>query len=275
MMKVVFVTKQGWLILLAACIFIIGNVVLLYRFVGRTSVSLADVPRLRGISDKYLKNVVAGGKLGGIAEVVNEMRKRPTKTTVTSKESASKLTLPKDEKEESLVMVSQHIDENHKSTETNGNSIAIEQTVKQSQPIVSSKMDEASPSRVPADEVVAAVLVIACNRPTVKRCLDLLLQYQPSPKQFPIIVSQDCGHQETANVIASYGSRVTHIRQPDLSGVQGVPNNMQSMMGYYKISRHYKWALGQAFDDMGHDTVIVVEDDLDVGELNTVKADFH
>ena len=272
MMKVVFITKQGWLILLASCIFIIGNVVLLYRFVGKTSTSLADVPRLRGISDKYLKNVVAGGKLGGIAEVVNEMRKRPAKsTTVTSKESFSKHTLPKDEKEESLVIVSQHVEENHKSTDTNGNSVATEQRVKQSQTIVSSKMDEVLPSRVPADEVVAAVLVIACNRPTVKRCLDLLLQYQPSAKKFPIIVSQDCGHQETANVIASYGSRVTHIRQPDLSEVQGVPNNMRSMMGYYKISRHYKWAIGQVFDVMGYDTVIVVEDDLDVGELNTVK----
>ena len=30
-------------------------------------------------------------------------------------------------------------------------------------------------------------------------------------------------------------------------------------MGYYKIARHYKWALSQIFDVMHHKAVIVVE----------------
>lgn len=34
------------------------------------------------------------------------------------------------------------------------------------------------------------VLVFACNRVTVTRCLDSLLQYRPDPDLFPIIVSQ-------------------------------------------------------------------------------------
>lgn len=34
------------------------------------------------------------------------------------------------------------------------------------------------------------VLVFACNRVTVSRCLDSLLQYRPDPDLFPIIVSQ-------------------------------------------------------------------------------------
>lgn len=34
------------------------------------------------------------------------------------------------------------------------------------------------------------VLVFACNRITVTRCLDSLLQYRPDPDLFPIIVSQ-------------------------------------------------------------------------------------
>lgn len=34
------------------------------------------------------------------------------------------------------------------------------------------------------------VLVFACNRVSVSRCLDRLIQYRPDPDKFPIIVSQ-------------------------------------------------------------------------------------
>lgn len=42
------------------------------------------------------------------------------------------------------------------------------------------------------DGPVIPVLVLACNRVSVSRCLDQLLQYRPNPDQFPIIVSQVC-----------------------------------------------------------------------------------
>lgn len=269
-MKVVFMTKQGWLILLASCVFIIGNFVLLYRFVSKTSASLVEDARLRELSDRYLDNVAKKGRLKGLANAVQELRKRPGKSTAISNESVDELTLPKDEKKESLSIVSQRVQENHKGgMDTNSKSSVIKQTPDHKQPIMSLKKDIVLPSTEAADEIVAPILVIACNRPTaVKRCLDLLLQHRPSAKQFPIIVSQDCGHQETADVIASHGSKVTHIKQPDLSEVQGAQHHM---MGYYKISRHYKWALGQAFDSMGHDTVIIVEDDLDIGEFCNIR----
>ena len=264
-MRVVFVTKQGWLILLAVCVFLIGNCVLLYRFIGKTST--AEDARLKELSDRYLANV-RGGNLAGIASAVKELQKRPvksaTKNFILSKNHFV-VTLPKDEKRESLVIVySQHAKQNH-----HDDTKIVEQKSEAKQVSISSKKDVVLPSTEAAktSDIVAAVLVIACNRPTVKRCLDLILQYRPSAKHFPIIVSQDCGHQQTADVISSYGSQVKHIKQADLSEVQGVPSNMQSMMGYYKISRHYKWALGQAFDVMGHDTVIIVEDDLDIGKF--------
>ena len=110
-------------------------------------------------------------------------------------------------------------------------------------------------------QIVAAVLVIACNRPEVKRCLDSLLKYRPSEEKFPIVVSQDCGHQETAQVIASYGKIVHFIKHPDLTDINGVAENLK---GYYKLSRHYRWALSQVFDVMDFDTVIIIEDDLEV-----------
>uniref|UniRef100_A0A8C6MBY4 Alpha-1,3-mannosyl-glycoprotein 2-beta-N-acetylglucosaminyltransferase n=1 Tax=Nothobranchius furzeri TaxID=105023 RepID=A0A8C6MBY4_NOTFU len=107
------------------------------------------------------------------------------------------------------------------------------------------------------------ILVIACDRVTVKRSLDKLIQYRPSAELFPIIVSQDCGHSETARVIGSYGNQVTHIRQPDLSDIRVRPEH-RKFQGYYKISRHYRWALNQVFNTFSQSTVVIVEDDLEV-----------
>ncbi|NP_001079358.1 mannosyl (alpha-1,3-)-glycoprotein beta-1,2-N-acetylglucosaminyltransferase S homeolog [Xenopus laevis] len=111
--------------------------------------------------------------------------------------------------------------------------------------------------------LVIPILVVACDRPSVRRCLDSLLKYRPSAEKFPIIVSQDCGHEETGKVIDSYGDAVTHIKQPDLSEV-AVPPEHRKFQGYYKISRHYRWALNQIFKSMGYKAAIVVEDDLEV-----------
>ncbi|XP_039886805.1 alpha-1,3-mannosyl-glycoprotein 2-beta-N-acetylglucosaminyltransferase a [Simochromis diagramma] len=119
------------------------------------------------------------------------------------------------------------------------------------------------PKVTAAPQPVIPILVIACNRVTVKRCLDKLLQHRPSAALHPIIVSQDCGHAETAEVIRSYGNNVTHLKQPDLSDIQVRPEH-KKFKGYYKISRHYHWALNQVFKTLGHSSVVIVEDDLEV-----------
>ncbi|XP_056458481.1 alpha-1,3-mannosyl-glycoprotein 2-beta-N-acetylglucosaminyltransferase a [Gadus chalcogrammus] len=122
---------------------------------------------------------------------------------------------------------------------------------------------QATPPLPDDDGAAIPVLVMACNRPTVKRCLDKLLEYRPSAQRHPIIVSQDCGHVETAEVIRSYGNQVTHLQQPDLSDV-AVRSEHRKFQGYYKISRHYRWALSQVLRTSGHKAVIIVEDDLEV-----------
>ncbi|EDQ86324.1 uncharacterized protein MONBRDRAFT_28515 [Monosiga brevicollis MX1] len=105
---------------------------------------------------------------------------------------------------------------------------------------------------------------MACNRPTVSKALDKLLAYRPSAAKFPIVVSQDCGHAETKATIQRYGQHgVQLIEQPDL-GTPKVERGHQSFVGYYKISRHYKWALTQMFDVKHYDAVIIVEDDLEI-----------
>lgn len=124
------------------------------------------------------------------------------------------------------------------------------------------KTPKPPPSSAEAEPTIA-VLVLACDRSSVRRCLDKLLRYRPSARRFPLIVSQDCGHAETARVIASYGAAVAHIRQPDLSDI-AVPPEHRKFQGYYRISRHYRWALGQVFRTFRYRAAIVVEDDLEV-----------
>lgn len=121
-------------------------------------------------------------------------------------------------------------------------------------------------SPAPSPEPIIPILVIACDRVTVKRSLDKLIQYRPSAELYPIIVSQDCGHAETARVIGSYGDQVMHIRQPDLSDIRVRPEH-RKFQGYYKIARHYRWALSQVFTTLSQSTVVVVEDDLEVSAV--------
>ncbi|XP_059140549.1 alpha-1,3-mannosyl-glycoprotein 2-beta-N-acetylglucosaminyltransferase-like isoform X2 [Physella acuta] len=112
---------------------------------------------------------------------------------------------------------------------------------------------------------ILPILMIACDRVTVNRALDQLLKYRPSAQRFPIIVSQDCGHDPTAKVIEQYVSKynITHIKQPDLRDISVIPTH-KKFVGYYKIARHYKWALNQIFYTFNFSAVVIVEDDLDV-----------
>lgn len=109
---------------------------------------------------------------------------------------------------------------------------------------------------------IIPVLVFACNRVSISKCLDNLIQYRPNAEQFPIIVSQDCDDDATRNVIQSYGQQLTLIQQPDQSDII-VPPKEKKFKGYYKIARHYGWALNTTFGK-GYEYVIIVEDDLNV-----------
>lgn len=234
-------TRTGFILLCAACVFVIGNIVILYKFVGKPRLEKYDEGRIvKDFGHHFFPK-----KDSELLHNLAEQRRKGILESGTGNHQAAETT--------SLKLISRT-----DNTDAHNNEVANNQQVQQSKlDIRGSESNEA---------YTIAVLVIACNRPTVQRCLDQLLKYRPSSERFPIVVSQDCGHAETADVIRSYGSKVTLIEQPDLSDVQGVPGNMHQFMGYYKISRHYRWALGQVFDKMGYDSVLIVEDDLDIGE---------
>ena len=55
------------------------------------------------------------------------------------------------------------------------------------------------------------------------------------------------------------------LQQPDLTRVDAKSRMLE---GYFKISRHYKWALTQVFDVMKYNAVVLVE-----GE--SLKTDYN
>lgn len=69
-----------------------------------------------------------------------------------------------------------------------------------------------SRQKLPDGSPVIAILVVSCNRITVDRCLSQLVKLRPSKEQFPIVVSQDCDHRPTADVVARYGDQLLHIK---------------------------------------------------------------
>lgn len=66
----------------------------------------------------------------------------------------------------------------------------------------------------------------------------------------------------------SYKDEVQLIQQPDLSEPE-VPPKDKKFRGYYKISRHYNWALNTTFK-YGYDFVIIVE-----GNFQLMMFFFH
>ena len=48
------------------------------------------------------------------------------------------------------------------------------------------------------------------------------------------------------------------LQQPDLSKIE-LPWPQRKFEGYYKISRHYKWALNQVFHTFNYSAVIIIE----------------
>ena len=63
-------------------------------------------------------------------------------------------------------------------------------------------------------------------------------------------------------------------QHPDLSAIT-LPWPQKKFVGYYKIARHYKWALNQVFHTFNHSAVIIVEGWSDVLGLHSATQSFH
>jgi len=116
------------------------------------------------------------------------------------------------------------------------------------------------------------ILMIACDRVQVKRAIDPIVHKRWSPEQFPLIISQDChgahNYEITKAVLQTYvkDHNATLYHQDNVTDpLAGRPRKEHKWSGYYKIARHYKFALGKVFAHPAqYDAVVIVEDDLDI-----------
>ncbi|KAH6786200.1 hypothetical protein C2S52_005752 [Perilla frutescens var. hirtella] len=110
---------------------------------------------------------------------------------------------------------------------------------------------------------VAAVVVMACNRADyLDRTIKSILKYQsPVASKYPLFISQDGPDPHVKSKAMSY-DQLTYMQHLDYEPVH--TERPGEMIAYYKISRHYKWALDQLFYKHKFSRVIILEDDMEI-----------
>ncbi|KAM1003339.1 hypothetical protein ACFX2C_003676 [Malus domestica] len=110
---------------------------------------------------------------------------------------------------------------------------------------------------------VAAVVIMACNRADyLERTVKSVLKYQSSvASKFPLFVSQDGSHPAVKQKALSY-DQLTYMQHLDYEPVHA--ERPGELIAYYKIARHYKWALDGLFYKHKFSRVIILEDDMEI-----------
>ncbi|KAM3376716.1 alpha-1,3-mannosyl-glycoprotein 2-beta-N-acetylglucosaminyltransferase isoform X1 [Capsicum galapagoense] len=110
---------------------------------------------------------------------------------------------------------------------------------------------------------VAAVVVMACNRADyLERTIKSILKYQtPIASKFPLFISQDGSNPDVRKLALSY-DQLTYMQHLDFEPVH--TERPGELIAYYKIARHYKWALDQLFQKHNFSRVIILEDDMEI-----------
>lgn len=108
---------------------------------------------------------------------------------------------------------------------------------------------------------VAAVVVMACNRADyLERTIESILKYQSAvASKYPLFISQDGSHPDVRSKALSY-DQLTYMQHLNNEAVE--PERPGELIAYYKIARHYKWALDQLFYNHNFSRVIILEDDM-------------
>lgn len=128
----------------------------------------------------------------------------------------------------------------------------------------------------PKPDNVIALLMITCRRPDyLKRSLDRIFQYLPQSNivgnaEYCLVVSQDCDESGIDRLLASkpYSDRMSaHLKHPGFLKVPPTGPEYQiepKLAAYEAIAKHFKYALGQVFDQMGFSSAVILEEDIDV-----------
>ncbi|KAK8659654.1 hypothetical protein V6N13_029851 [Hibiscus sabdariffa] len=111
---------------------------------------------------------------------------------------------------------------------------------------------------------MAAVVIMACNRADyLERTVASVLKYQSSvASKYPLFISQDGSDPNVKTKALSYYNQLTYMQHIDYDPVH--TERPGELIAYYKIARHYKWALDELFSKHNFDRVIILEDDMEI-----------
>ncbi|KAF3595702.1 hypothetical protein DY000_02028223 [Brassica cretica] len=110
---------------------------------------------------------------------------------------------------------------------------------------------------------LAAVVIMACSRADyLERTVNSVLKYQsPIASKYPLFISQDGSNQAVKSKSLTY-TQLTYMQHLDFEPV--ITERPGELIAYYKIARHYKWALDQLFYKHKFSRVIILEDDMEI-----------
>lgn len=76
--------------------------------------------------------------------------------------------------------------------------------------------------------------------------------------KIPIVVSLDCNHNAIRDLILSAGPNITLIENPNQSPFN-LTKQEKKYEGYYRIARHYHFALDYVFSVLKYQSAIITE----------------
>ncbi|KMT01561.1 hypothetical protein BVRB_9g215610 [Beta vulgaris subsp. vulgaris] len=110
---------------------------------------------------------------------------------------------------------------------------------------------------------VAAVVVMACNRADyLERTVKSIMKYHGSvASRYPLFISQDGPDSNVKSKALSY-DQITYMQHLDYEAIH--TERPGELIAYYKIARHYKWALDKLFYKHNFSKVVILEDDMEI-----------
>ncbi|KYQ94438.1 GlcNAc transferase [Tieghemostelium lacteum] len=101
------------------------------------------------------------------------------------------------------------------------------------------------------------IVILTCNRPDyLNITIHSLLRIRKNSIKNPIFISHDCNDSKTLEMLENeFQKEIIVLRNPNRGAVNET---------YRAISRHYKWILGEMFDKLNYQSLIILEDDLKV-----------
>ncbi|XP_074284806.1 alpha-1,3-mannosyl-glycoprotein 2-beta-N-acetylglucosaminyltransferase [Silene latifolia] len=110
---------------------------------------------------------------------------------------------------------------------------------------------------------VAAIVVMACNRADyLERTIKSILKYHSNvASKYPLFISQD-GPDPNVKDKALTFDQITYMQHLDHEAIH--TERPGELIAYYKIARHYKWALDELFYKRNFSKVVILEDDMEI-----------